>query len=212
MRSGNNQMCLVLALLVAGTAMAPEASAQGKLRGIVRLGGDFGGDKVVQFQYSDGSSPSVPAGGGLLVSGGGALQLLGSATQALDLQASVGLKYRTIPPVSNQTATWARFPVEGLLMYRTPFGLRVGGGAVVHVRNVLEASGAALNDRVEFKNAPGFLGQAEYGLGKFALDLRYTMMSYEVSNGGTGTVSANSLGAGLSYAFGGSTVRSPSTR
>ena len=203
MRSGKTRLCLVLSSLALITAIAPEARAQGRLRGIFRLGADYGGDKVVQFQYSDGSTPSVPAGGGLLVSGGGALQLLGSATQALDLQASVGLKYRTIPPASNQNATWARFPVEGLLMYRTPFGLRVGGGATAHVHNVLEASGAALNDRVEFKNTPGFLGQAEYGFGKWALDLRYTMMKYEVSQGGTGTVGANSLGAGLSYAFGG---------
>jgi hypothetical protein len=212
MRTGNKKLFLVLASLAVIATIAPEVRAQGKLRGIVRVGGDFGGDKVLQFQYSDGSTPSVPAGGGLLVSGGGALELLGSADQALDLQASVGLKYRTIPPASNQNATWARFPVEGLLMYRTPFGLRVGGGAVVHLRNVLEASGAALNDRVEFKNTPGFLGQAEYGFGKWALDLRYTMMKYEVSQGGTGTVSANSLGAGLSYAFGGSMARSPKTR
>jgi hypothetical protein len=209
---GNRRLCLVLSSLAVLTAVTPDARAQGKLRGIVRVGGDFGGDKVLQFQYADGSSPSVTAGGGLLVSGGGALELLGSADQALDLQASVGLKYRTIPPASNQNATWARFPVEGLLMYRTPFGLRFGGGAALHVRNVLEASGAALNDRVEFKSAPGFLGQAEYGFGKWALDLRYTVMNYEVSNGGTGTVSANSLGAGLTYAFGGSMARSPKTR
>jgi hypothetical protein len=203
MRSGNRVSCLILSSLVLLTSVAPRADAQGRVRGIVRVGGDFGGDKVLQFQYSDGSTPSVPAGGGLLVSGGGALELFGSAAQSLDLQGSVGLKYRTIPPASNQNATWARIPVEGLLMYRTPFGLRVGGGAAVHLHNVLEASGATLNDRVEFKNTPGFLGQAEYGFGKWALDLRYTMMKYEVSKGGTGTVSANSLGAGLSYVFGG---------
>jgi hypothetical protein len=212
MRIGKKTLCLVLSSLVVIVTSAPEARAQGKLRGIVRVGGDAGGDKVLQFQYADGSTPSVPAGGGLLVSGGGALQLLGSADQALDLQGSVGLKYRTIPPASNQNATWARFPVEGLLMYRTPFGLRLGGGAAVHLHNVLEASGAALNDRVEFKNTPGFLGQAEYGFGKWALDLRYTTMKYEASQGGTGTVSANSLGAGLSYAFGGSATTSTKTR
>jgi hypothetical protein len=212
MRTGNKKLCLVLSLSAMITAIAPEGRAQGKLRGIVRVGGDFGGDKVAQFQYSDGSTPSVTAGRGLLVSGGGALELLGSADQALDLQASVGLKYQTIPPASNQNATWARFPVEGLLMYRTPFGLRVGGGAIVHLRNVLEASGATLNDRVEFKNTPGFLGQTEYGFGKWALDFRYTMMKYEASQSGTGTVSANSLGVGLSYAFGGSMAGSPKTR
>jgi hypothetical protein len=49
-------------------------------------------------------------------------------------------------------------------------------------------------------------------MGHWALDLRYTMMKYEVSKGGSGTVSANSLGAGLSYALGGSTARSLKTR
>jgi hypothetical protein len=133
--------------------------------------------------------------------------LLGSADQALDLQGTVGVKYRTIPPASNQNATWARFPVEGLLMYRTPFGVRIGGGAAVHLGNVLEASGAAANNRVEFKPAPGYVTQAEYALGHWSFDLRYTMMKYEVSSGGAGTVVANSLGAGLSYALGGSTSK-----
>jgi hypothetical protein len=174
----------------------------------MRLGGDFGGDQVLQFRYSDGSTPNVPAGAGLLLSGGAALQLLGSTEQALDVQASVGVKYRTIPPASNQNATWARFPVEGLLMYRAPFGLRAGAGAAMHLGNVLEASGAVLNNRVEFKNKPGFVLQTEYGSKQWTFDLRYTIMKYEVSKGGSGTVNANSLGAGLSYAFGGSRTNS----
>src|SRR5258705_3836345 len=138
----NRVLCLVLALLGVATSIAPRALAQGNLRGIIRLGGDFGGDQVLQFKYSDGSTPNVPAGGGLLLSGGAALQLLGSAEQALDVQASVGVKYRTIPPASNQNATWARFPVEGLLMYRAPFGLRVGGGAAGHPAHSLGPSAA----------------------------------------------------------------------
>jgi hypothetical protein len=193
-----------LASLALVASVAAPAAAQGRVRGLVRLGGDFGGDPVLQFQYSDGSSPDVPAGGGLLFSGGAAMQLLGTDRQALDIQASAGVKYRTIPPATNQNATWIRFPVEGLLMYRTPFGLRAGGGVAMHFANVLEASGAALNDRIEFKSAPGFVVQSEYGFGKWAVDLRYTAMKYEVAKGGTGTVSANSLGGGLSYAFGGS--------
>jgi hypothetical protein len=197
---------VVLSSLAVITTIAPAARAQG-VRGIIRLGGDFGGDKVLQFTYADGSTPTITAGGGLLLSGGAALQLLGSADQALDLQGTVGVKYRTIPPASNQNATWARFPVEGLLMYRAPFGMRIGGGAAVHLGNVLEASGAAANNRVAFKPTPGYVTQAEYALGHWSFDLRYTMMKYEVSSGGAGTVSANSLGAGLSYALGGSTSK-----
>jgi hypothetical protein len=182
---------------------ASSAEAQGRMRGLVRVGGDYGGDPVIQFQYSDGSSPDVDAGRGLLAAGGARMRLLGSVQQGLDVEGTVGVKYRTIPPASNQNATWIRFPVEGMLMYRTPFGLRAGGGVTMHYGNVLEASGAALNSRLEFKSTPGYVLQTAYGFGdNWALDMRYTAMKYEVSKGGSGTVSANSLGAGLSYAFG----------
>lgn len=201
----NFKMCCVgFASLALLTTTAVQARAQGKLRGIMRLGADYGGDPVLQFKYSDGTSPDMQAGGGLQASGGAALQLLGSERQALDVQASVGVKYRTIPPATNQSATWIRFPVEGLLMYRTPFGLTAGGGMSMHFANVLQADGAAVNSRLEFKSTPGVVLQSGYDFGKWSLDLRYTAMTYEVANGGTGTVNANSLGAGFSYAFGGS--------
>lgn len=197
-------LCVGLVSL-AMTVSATNAEAQGRVRGLVRLGGDYGGDPVIQFQYADGSSPKVTAGGGMLFSGGGSMQLLGSVEQSLDVEGTVGVKYRTIPPASNQSASWIRFPVEGMLMYKTPFGLRAGGGVAMHFANVLEAQGAAANGRLEFKATPGYVVQTAYVFGqKWALDMRYTMMKYELAQGGTGTVNANSLGAGLSYAFGGS--------
>ncbi len=196
------------ALILSTSAVGSSAWAQGKLRGTVRLGGDFGGDKVLQFQYSDGSTPDVPAGGGLLLSAGGALQAFTLGRGALDVQVNVGIKYRTIPPASNQSATWSRYPVEGLVLYRAPVGLRVGGGVAFHLANVLESSGAVVNDRVEFKTKPGLVLQTEYVRHHGAFDVRYTLMTYEVSSGGSGTVNANSIGAGFSYWFGGSAAGS----
>jgi hypothetical protein len=197
-----NMMSLAFASLVLCTAVPTQAEAQGKVRGIVRLGGDFGGDKVLSFEYTDGSTPDVEAGGGILFSGGGAMQLLEKKGQALDVEASVGVKYRTIPEASNQSVTWMRFPVEGLLMYRSPVGLRAGGGVSMHFGNVLEADGSAANGRVEFKTTPGYVVQTGFGRGAWALDLRYTLMKYEVA-GAAEKVNANSLGAGLSWSFGG---------
>ena len=188
----------VLAIVTLSTAMASSAEAQIKLRGMARLGAEMGGEKVIEFQYADGSTPSMTSGGGLVVTGGLAFGLL----NALDAQVNAGWKYRTIPKASNQEASWSRFPVEGLLFYRLPLGLRVGGGATMHLNNVLEASGATLNTRLEFKNNPGFLFQAEYAMRNISLDVRYTMMKYEVESGGSGTVDANSLGAGFSIMFG----------
>ena len=189
----------VLAMIVLSSiALSSSAAAQGRLRGMIRLGGEMGGDEVIQFQYADGSTPSVTAGGGLVLSAGAALQAFGP----IEAQVNAGWKYRTIPEASNQSASWNRFPVEALLYYRTPLGVRVGGGATMHLANVLEADGDALNARVEFKNNPGFLFQAEYALRNFSFDVRYTVMKYEIESGGAGTVDANSIGAGFSYVFG----------
>ena len=183
-------------------AAANVAQAQGRLRGMVRLGGDFGGDRVMELEYTDGSSPDVTAGGGILFSGGAAMQLLGAGAQALDVEASVGVKYRTIPEATNQSLTWMRFPVEGLLMYRSPVGFRAGAGMSMHLGNVLEADGAAASGRIEFKSTPGYVVQTGYGRGQWMVDVRYTLMKYEVA-GLSGQINANSLGAGLSWSFGG---------
>lgn len=133
----------VLSMAVAGVFVASPAFAQGRTRGTVRVGADCGGDKVIQFQYSDGSTATVVAGAGISAAVGGALELFNAGPHALDTQVNAGIKYRTIPPATNQTASWIRFPVEGLLMYRAPNGLRLGGGVTAHLANKMEASGEA---------------------------------------------------------------------
>jgi hypothetical protein len=198
MRIRSMSLRVLTMVVLSAVVAASTAQAQGKLRGTARLGAEVGGEKVLEFQYADGSTPDVTAGGGLLVSAGAALEIFNS----VDAQVNAGWKYRTIPSASNQEASWSRFPVEALLFYRTPVGLRVGGGATMHLGNVLEASGDAANGRLEFKNNPGFLVQAEYVMRNFSFDVRYTMMKYEVESGGTGTVDANSIGAGFSIRFG----------
>lgn len=181
--------------------LAAPAKAQGRLRGVMRIAGEYGGERVVQFEYADGSTPEVTAGGGLLLTAGGAVAVMARGAHRVEAQLNVGLKYRTIPPASNQDATWLRFPAEGLLFYRTPVGLRLGAGATVHLRNVLAASGAVLNERVQFRNRPGLLLQAEYVRRNVAFDLRYTALQYELASGGSGTVDASSVGAGVSLFF-----------
>lgn len=179
---------------------AAEASAQ-RFRANLRFGADFGGDKVVTFQYEDGSTPDVVAGSGVFLGVGGVAEVFRSKGHGVDAQANVGVKYRTIPPASNQSADWIRIPVEGLLMYNAP-RFRLGGGVAAHLANTLSASGAVLNDKVTFKPEPGFIGQAEWKLPRVTFDVRYTAMKYTVESGGSGKVNANSIGAGMSYWFG----------
>ena len=196
---------LASALAVAAVAfplVASSAHAQHRVRGVVRLGAEFGGEKLGEFQYSDGSTPEIVAGAGLLFTAGGAMGVWTRGAHSVDAQLNVGLKYRTIPAASNQDVNWIRFPVEGLLFYRTPVGLRLGAGATVHLANVLSASGAVLNGRTEFQNTPGLLLQAEYVRRSVAFDVRYTALQYKVSGDASGTVDASSIGAGLSLFFG----------
>lgn len=140
---------------------------------------------------------------GLMFSIGAVIEAYRSGGHAAEAQLNAGWKYRTIPPAANQTAEWSRIPVEALVMYRAPAGLRLGGGVAMHLANTLEASGDVVNDKVTFKSEPGFVVQAEYSFRRMSFDLRYTLMTYKVETGGTGDVDASSFGGGLSYWFGG---------
>ena len=193
----------VAVLLVLGSVIsATSAAAQGRVRGLLRLGGDYGGDPVLQFRYSDGSTPEVTSGGGILLLAGATVRAIESGVHGLDAQLSAGLKYRTIPPADNQDATWLRFPVEALLFYAAPRNVRVGGGAVVHFGNVLRTSGDAIEGRIEFQSTPGAIFQAEYHRGNVAFDARYTLLRYKVDDDVSESVNANSFGLGLSFLFG----------
>lgn len=206
MRMSNVPLVALVAVATLSLAASP-AHAQNGLRGAFRMGGDFGGEKIIEFEYEDGSTPDVKAGNGFLITGGGVADLLSRAGHGLEAQVNVGLKYSTIPPADNQEVTWLRFPLEGLLYYRTPKGLRLGGGAAVHMANSIKASGGVVNGSVDFKPTPGLLLQAEYVHRNMSFDLRYTAMEYEISKGGSGTVGASSLGAGFSFFVGGAAKR-----
>lgn len=195
------QLSALVVAMAAVSLLPASAQAQNRLRGTARFGLEHGGDRVVEFTYEDGSTPKVTAGGGLLLTVGGLAEVGRFGAHAVDAQVNAGLKWRTIPAATNQDANWLRFPVEGMVFYRAPKGFRLGAGATVHLRNVLKASGEVLNDKVEFKNTPGFLVQADYIRKNVAFDLRYTAMDYEVESSG-GSVNASSIGLGISFLFG----------
>jgi len=180
-------------------ASAPSAAPTPRVRGIVRLVGEHGGDKVAELEYEDGSTPDVIAGGGVGLAVGVAVELARFGRQALDVQAALGAKYRTIPPATNQELRWLRFPAEALLFYRAPNGVRVGGGAVVHLRNRITANGEVVNDRVSFRNTPGFVVQAEYARQNVGVDLRYTALEYHPSDDRAGSLNASSVGLGFTF-------------
>lgn len=187
-------------------AQQPAPAQPSRFRPLFRLGLEGGGDKVVELTYEDGSETTMTAGGGGVFSIGGSWQAWGAGAKGLDLQATVGVKYRTIPEATNQSGSWVRFPVEGLLLFRTPVGLRLGGGVTAHLGNELEMSGDVANGSLGFDATPGFLLQGEYVRGNIGFDLRYTKLEYRAS-GSNGTLDASSFGGGLSIYWDRKTAR-----
>ena len=184
-------------------AEAPAQPAAPRLRGIARFGLEDGGDKVLSFQYEDGSTPDITAGGGLHLSLGTAYRTLRTRAGALDAQLALGLKWRTIPPAENQEANWLRFPLDAMMVFRSTRGFGVGAGSTVHLGNALRTSGEVANGSVEFANTPGFIVQAEYAWRGAIFDVRYTRMQYELNDAAiTEKVDASSLGLGISMMFG----------
>lgn len=181
---------------------APATPATPRLRAIARMGLEAGGDKVLEFQYDDGTTPDVTAGGGLSLAFGAAYRALPFGPGGFDLQATAGLKYRTIPPASNQSASWARYPVEAMVLYRTRRGFGIGAGATAHLGNSLSMDGEAANASVKFGAAPGAMVQAEWMFGGIVLDARYTAIAYRVT-GSDESVDASNVGLGVGFLFGG---------
>ena len=199
------------ALAAAGVVMLPDtAAAQRRLHGIARLGLEYGGDKVLEFEYEDGTTPDVTAGGGLVLTIGGGMQVAAMGRHMLDAQVNAGLKWRTIPAATNQDANWLRFPVEGLLFYSLPSGFRFGAGPTVHLANALRMSGSVVDENVDVQTTPGFLVQAEYVRRNLAFDVRYTALEYKLESNG-GTIDASSIGIGMSFLFGRSGTATPAS-
>ena len=190
-------------LAIFGMACPMALVAQTPLLGVFRFGLEHGGERVIEFEYEDGSTPDVTAGGGLLLSVGALRKLYKSGSSAVEAQALAGMKIRTIPPATNQEANWIRFPLEGMLFYSARDRFRIGTGITMHLHNVLAARGEVLNDRVAFRSKPGWVLEGGYINDKnMAFDLRYTSLKYPISEGGSGTVDASSIGLGASFFLG----------
>jgi hypothetical protein len=116
-----NKWSIGLAAVALSAVFISSSEAQ-KPRGFIRLGGDFGGDPVIQFVYSDGTTPDLEAGRG-------PWSLPASRCSCPDRAAGDGgVKYTSIPPAGNQDASWLRYPLEGVLLYHLPFpGLAIRG-------------------------------------------------------------------------------------
>lgn len=165
---------------------------------LIAIGADFGGDKIVDVTYSDGSKSSIEAGRGLLLSFGALIGL----SESFETQASVGIKWTSTKKATNGQVDFSRFPAELLLFYRVG-DFRIGGGATYHFNNKVKGTKEAAVISGDFENAVGYIGQADYFFGaakNIGFGAKYTAIEYEPKNSDT-KVDANSFGLTFTYLF-----------
>lgn len=157
-----------------------------------KVGYDTGGDTLITAIFAGGDTENIKANRGLFFGGGVSLV---NDTKDLEAEISLSYKFDTIT-ASNGDITWSRLPIDGLVFYRFP-SVRLGGGLTYHLNPQLDGSGAAGGLNVDFKNAFGFIVQADWRItDKLNLGLRYTLLEYETSVGG---ITADSNGIGLVF-------------
>jgi hypothetical protein len=181
----------------------PLASQAMDFGGIVKLGYDFGGEKMVSATLvsTSGSTTNqaIYANSGLVLAGG--VSMLNDAKN-FSMDATIGWKSDSIN-ASNQDFEFTRYPLDVLAFYNLPLGekgrtrMRFGGGLTYHLNPQFSASGSLANGKVDFDNALGFVAQIDAVMGRggsgLNFGLRFTSVNYEAD----GVESIRGNGAGL---------------
>lgn len=157
---------------------------------VLGLGLTFGGDTLFSATYTDGSSDSISAGGGLLIYGGFDYHF----NDTVSFQSTLGYHFDTTKQASNGSVTFSRIPLELLAYYHVNDVFRLGGGMRIVNSAKLKGDGIAGNVNYSFENTTGLVIESEYKFGPtFGLKLRHVRESYRPL-GGTGTFNGNHFG------------------
>jgi hypothetical protein len=189
-------MPALLLTLLAAPAQAVE------VRGLMKLGFDFGGDTVVTALFDTGDTSKIKLNEGMFLGGGVSLLTAGNS-MSIDLTAA--WKFTSINAI-NQDYDLTRFPLEALAFYNFSgdHGVRLGGGISYQLNPKFKASGDFHNFTLNYDNALGYVVQLDYlsktrpkASGGFNWGLRYTAVDYEVNGFPAGA------GNGLGFFVGG---------
>jgi hypothetical protein len=167
------------------------------------LGYDFGFTTLVDVTYSDGSTGSLKANGGLVLAAGATfLKLLDGRVST---RASVGLKYDSLK-ASNGSVSYLAFPIEVVEQFRAG-PVRLGAGLSLSLAPRLSGSGAATSLDARLDPSAGVLLEAMYvfGLGGapgkgLGIGLRFLWQRLRSTDTGD-TVGASALGLVIDYTF-----------
>jgi len=184
----------VIGLVLMVIAAVPVASLAADVRPVVRIGIDFGGDKLAGATFTNGSTDTIKAGE-LIYLGAG----LSVITDSKDIEVEATLSYKNDSiNASNGKIDWTRFPLDALVFYRMP-KFRMGGGLTYHLSPKLSGSGVASNINGNFDDSLGFLLEGDYLVTqKVNVGLRYTNIKYKI---GGASIDGSSIGITAGYRF-----------
>ncbi len=189
----------VLAALCSSVLSFGAVNAEARdIKWVAQMGADFGGDKIVDVSYSDGSDQTINAGG-MLQFGAGILidTLAGSSVHQTQL--TINWKFDTTN-ASNGEVIWDRYPLELMQFYNTEL-FRIGAGASYHLNPSVTTSGFASGNDLDFDNALGLVVELDYKLSeKGFIGVRFTNIEYQVSNS-SATIDGDSVGVVLGGVF-----------
>ena len=192
--TGSAMLKAVLGLVLMVIAAVPVASLAADVRPVVRIGIDFGGDKLAGATFTNGSTDTIKAGE-LIYLGAG----LSVITDSKDIEVEATLSYKNDSiNASNGKIDWTRFPLDALVFYRMP-KFRMGGGLTYHLSPKLSGSGVASNINGNFDDSLGFLLEGDYLVTqKVNVGLRYTNIKYKI---GGASIDGSSIGITAGYRF-----------
>ena len=195
---------LILGGLVPALAQAQQMVPVADLttvRPLIGLMGTFGGDKLADVIYTDGTTSSVTAGGTVYFYAGAEIH---PAHLPFSILATVGY-HASSAGGNNGDVRFERIPLEALALFDVVPGVfRLGGGLQYAMNANLNSSGVVAAPAVSFGNALGGVVQAEWMLNPhFGIEARYVneRYSFDAGNGNTGHVDGSHGGVGVNWYF-----------
>jgi len=164
--------------------------------------GTFGGDKLVDVLYTDGTTSAVTAGGTVYLYGGAELRST-DLPLPLSVKATVGYHVGSAGG-SNGDYRFERIPFELLGEVDViPNRLRLGGGLRYDTGVNLSSHGVVAAPATKFKDAAGGVFQAEWMLSNnFSIVGRYVGIRYRFDDSSTGKqyhANGNQGGIGINW-------------
>jgi hypothetical protein len=190
-------------ILLVTLALAPKIAFATSIAPLFTSAIEFGGDKIVDVTYSDGSTSNIEAGRGLLLGGGLLFDLSSASPHRFEGQATLAIKWTGTKAASNGEVDWYRFPIELLGFYHNEEkNFRVGAGLTYQVGNEVKGTQAVAGAAMKFDNATGYVIEADYFVGQeknAVIGARYTGISYKAQTSDAATINGNSFGVNFNY-------------